>query len=153
MSERRIIAEEAFRAGYNCSQSVALAFADLVNINKEDLLKLCAPFGGGMGRLREVCGAFSGSLVILGLIDGYSTPETGEKKAALYKEVQALASSFEEQHKSIVCREIMGLCAGHSAPTPTPRSADFYEKRPCLRCIGDAAENLETFLLNIGIIK
>jgi len=83
MNERRKIAEEAFKEGYNCSQSVAIAFADLVNISKEELLRLCAPFGGGMGRLREVCGAFSGSLVILGLIDGYATPETGDKKAEL----------------------------------------------------------------------
>ncbi len=146
MSDRRKIAEEAFMAGYNCAQSLAVAFADMVPIPQDEWVKLCAPFGGGMGRLREVCGAMSASLAVLGLLQGYATPETGAPKKELYAKVQTLAKTFEEQHGTIICRDILGLAPGHDEPEPTVRTPEFYASRPCLKCIGDAAENLERFL-------
>ena len=139
-------AMENFRAGYNCAQSVALAFADLVPMDPDALARMASPFGGGMGRLREVCGAVSGMLLVLGALQGYDGPETGEVKAALYTKVQALAEAFEARHGSIVCRELLGLTEKRQPPTPSPRTADFYEKRPCARFIADAAEILEGYL-------
>ena len=143
---RSEMARENFRAGYNCAQSVALAFADLIDMDRDALARMASPLGGGMGRLREVCGAVSGMLLVLGALQGYDGPETGGVKAELYAKVQALAEAFEARHGSIVCRELLGLTEKRQPPTPTPRTADFYEKRPCAQCIADAAEILEGFL-------
>lgn len=143
---RREAAENYFRQGYNCSQSVALAFADLTGADKSLLLKAASPFGGGMGRLREVCGAVSGMLLVAGVIFGYDTPDTGAAKAELYAGVQELAGKFEEKHGSIVCRRLLGLGEGRDTPAPSPRTPDFYKKRPCAQLIGDAAELLDEFI-------
>ncbi len=143
---RREAAMENFMKGYNCSQSVVLAFADLLPIDKENLLKISSPFGGGMGRLREVCGSVSGMFIVAGLLYGYDGPETGAVKAELYSKIQALAERFEEKNGSIVCRELLGLTQKHDSPVPTPRTADFYTKRPCKELIGDATEILEQFI-------
>ena len=143
---RREAAIENFKQGYNCSQAVVLAFADLLPVDKDTLMKLSSSFGGGMGRLREVCGSVSGMFIVTGLLFGYETPETGEVKAEHYARIQALAAEFEKKHGSIVCRELLGLSSKHDAPTPTPRTPDFYAKRPCGEIIGDAAEILDRFL-------
>ena len=135
-----------FKDGYNCAQAIVLTFADLLPLDEDTLSKVACSFGGGMGRLREVCGAVSGAFLVLSLMYGYSTPETGDIKAEHYRKVQELARRFEEKNGSIVCRELLGLTAKHSDPTPTPRSADFYTKRPCPELIGDAAEILEVFI-------
>ena len=142
------MAIDYFKQGYNCSQSVVLAFKDLVNINEKTLAKLASPFGGGMSRLREVCGAVSGINIIIGLLYGYDTNETGEVKAELYSRVQELAKTFEEKNGSIVCRELMHLDVKHDSPIPTPRTNDFYTKRPCLELIGYVAEILEEYINN-----
>ncbi len=143
---RRERAEANFRAGYNCAQSVALAFDDLVPMDRALLARMASPLGGGMGRLREVCGAVSGMLLVLGALYGYDAPGEDAKKAALYAQVQALALAFEQRHGSIVCRELLGIEDRRQPPTPTPRTADFYEKRPCGRFIGDAAALLEAYI-------
>ena len=143
---RREKAISLFKDGYNCAQAIVLTFADLISLDEDTLSKVACSFGGGMGRLREVCGAVSGAFIVLSLLYGYSTPETGEVKAEHYKKVQEVARRFEEKNGSIVCRELLGLEAGHSDPTPTPRSTDFYEKRPCPELIGDVAEILEKFI-------
>ena len=107
-----------FLAGYNCSQSVVLAFADLLPVDAASLSRLSCSFGGGIGRLREVCGAVSGAMMVLGLLYGYDGPETGAVKAEHYARVQALAHSFEAQYGSIVCRELLGLNLKHDVPVP-----------------------------------
>ena len=139
-------AEALFLEGYNCSQSVALAFRDLVPVSKEHLAMLSAPFGGGMSRLREVCGAVSGMSIILGLLYGYDGPETGEKKAELYSLVQELSLSFEREHGSIVCRDLLGLGPGHSSPIPSQRNRTFYCARPCAGLIRSAASTLQRYI-------
>ena len=143
---RREIAEKAFTDGYNCSQSIVIAFADLLPADTDTVLKLVSPYGGGMGRLREVCGAFTGALAVLGLLRGYSMPETGDKKARLYERVQALAASFKAEHRSVVCRDMLRLPPGPDTPKPEPRTEEYYRKRPCLKVIGDMAELLENEL-------
>lgn len=147
---RKEKAIEYFYQGYNCSQSVVLAFKDLLNIDEEVLSKIACSFGGGMGRLREVCGSFSGILIVLGLLEGYSGPEKGDVKAKHYAKVQDLAHEFEEEHGSIVCRELLGLSVKHDEPTPEQRTKEYYSKRPCPEIIGSAAEILERYLISVG---
>ena len=135
-----------FREGYNCSQSLVLTFADLLPLEESVLLKLSSSFGGGMGRLREVCGAVSGMFLVCGLLYGYDGPETGPVKAEHYARIQELARRFEEKHGSIVCRELLGLSVRRESPVPEARTAEYYRKRPCPEIIGDAAEILERFI-------
>ena len=143
---RREAAMSNFMKGYNCSQSIVLAFSDMLNIDEATLLKLSSSFGGGMGRLREVCGSVSGMFMVAGLLYGYDGPETGQIKADHYARIQELAHRFEEKHGSIVCRELLGLSVRHDDPTPEARTTEYYKKRPCPEMIGDAAEILEQFI-------
>ena len=143
---RKEAAMDNFMKGYNCTQAVVLAFSDLLPCNEEMLMKLSCSFGGGMGRLREVCGSVSGMLIVLGMLYGYSTPETGSVKAEQYQRVQELAHAFEEKNGSIVCRELLGLNVRHDSPTPEARTSDYYKKRPCKELIGDAAQLLEEYI-------
>ena len=143
---RREIAMQNFYDGYNCTQSVVLAFADLIDIDKEQLLSMVSPFGGGMGRLREVCGSVSGMFFVLGALYGYSDPKAKEEKADVYAKVQELAKEFEKQHGSIVCRELLGLSVKSEQPVPEERTEEYYKKRPCPEIIGDAAQILDEFI-------
>ena len=97
-----------FSAGYNCAQAVFLAFAtEEDGLSKETALRLSAPFGGGMGRMGEVCGALSGAFMALGLRRGYADPQDTAAKAALYDEVQALGKAFAAEHGTLLCRELL----------------------------------------------
>ena len=144
---RREIAMDNFFKGYNCAQSIVLAFEDLLPVDKCTLSKRASSFGGGMGRLREVCGSVSGIFMIAGLLYGYDGPETGEIKADHYARIQELAHRFEEKHGTIICREMLGLSVRHDVPTPEARTNEYYKKRPCVEIIGDAAEILEQYIL------
>lgn len=143
---RREAAMDYFRKGYNCSQSIVLAFEDMLPVEKNKLSRMASSFGGGMGRLREVCGSVSGMFMIAGLLYGYDEPESGEVKAAHYARIQELAHRFEEKHGSIVCRELLGLSVRHDEPVPEERTNEYYKKRPCPELIGDAAEIFEEFI-------
>ena len=134
-----------FGEGCNCSQAVLLAFSDVTEMEDSLALRLSSPFGGGMGRQREVCGAVSGMLMVLGILYGYE--ENGEKdenKRALYRDVQALCGQFRETAGSILCREILKNPA--SDPNPTPRTAEFYKLRPCERMVATAAALMEDYI-------
>ncbi len=137
-------AAEAFRRGYNCSQAVAVAFCDRIGMTESQAARLSSSFGGGMGRLREVCGAVSGMLLVAGILYGYDTPGDDGAKKSHYTLVQHLAGQFREQAGSIVCRQI--LKDPPSDPNPTPRTAEFYDKRPCVRMVALAARILETYM-------
>ena len=136
-------AMELFTQGYNCAQSVVLAFADELEMDEAALAKLSSSFGGGLGRMREVCGAVSGMAIVAGLRSGYADPADNAAKAEHYARIQAMAKQFEEANGSIVCRELLGLSQKHDRPEPSARSADFYKKRPCRELVGLAAEILE----------
>ncbi|MBE5861078.1 MAG: C_GCAxxG_C_C family protein [Butyrivibrio sp.] len=135
-----------FMNGYNCSQSVVLAFKDLIPIDEAVLSRMASSFGGGMGRLREVCGSVSGMFMVAGILYGYDGPETGQVKADHYARIQELARRFEEKHGTIICREMLGLSVRHDVPVPDARTAEYYKKRPCPEIIGDAAEILDEFI-------
>lgn len=143
---RKEIAMEYFAEGYNCAQAVALAFCDLLPVEKDTLARLTASFGGGMGRLREVCGAVSGMFAAAGLLYGYDDPKASTEKADHYARLQAMAKEFERENGSIVCRELLGLTVKHDAPTPEARTDAYYKKRPCKELVGCAAEILEKYL-------
>ncbi|MBQ0110641.1 MAG: C_GCAxxG_C_C family protein [Oscillospiraceae bacterium] len=145
-------AKEYFLQGYNCSQAVALAFADLCGTDKNSLLKIASSFGGGMGRLREVCGALTGTFIVMGLISGYDTPERGERKLEHYAHIQNLAARFEKENGSIICREILGLTVKHSSPKPEERTPRYYATRPCPQKVYSAAKILEEYLKEIKIL-
>ena len=143
---RREDAMANFKNGYNCSQSILLAFADMIPVDRDILSRMASSFGGGMGRLREVCGSVSGMFMVAGFLYGYAGPETGQVKADHYARIQELARRFEEKHGTIVCREMLGLTVRHDVPTPEARTQEYYKKRPCGEIIGDAAEILEQYI-------
>lgn len=133
-------AEMLFKQGYNCSQAVLLAFCDELNLDKETAARLASSFGGGIGRMREVCGAVSGMCMVAGLCKGYSDPKDMEGKKRHYSLIQKMANEFKEKNSSIICRELLGLSAGADSPSPSPRTAQYYKKRPCVELVGIAAE-------------
>lgn len=138
-------AAELFVGGYNCAQAVAAAFSDVTGIDEAASAKLASPFGGGMGRMREVCGAVSGMLMVYGQLYGYAEPYPDAQKQC-YATVQALAEKFRQQAGSIICREL--LENPPSDPAPTPRTAEFYKQRPCVRMVVLAAEILDEYIKN-----
>lgn len=135
------LAGEAFRRGYNCSQAVVVAFHDKLGFTEQEAAKMASSFGGGMGRLRSVCGAVSGMLMAAGILYGYDTPGDDEAKREHYRLVQSLAGQFREEVGSIVCREILENPS--SDPNPTPRTPEFYATRPCCRLVMLAAKILD----------
>ena len=142
--DHSIYAGELFLEGCNCSQAVFLAFSDMTGIDRKLAARISSPFGGGMGRMREVCGAVSGMFMVLGTLYGYDETADDIRKKQLYHEVQALAARFREECCSIICREI--LKNPSSDPNPTPRTAEFYKQRPCARMVVTAARLLDEFI-------
>jgi len=139
-------AAELFIEGYNCAQAVVLAFEDITGLERSFAAKMASSFGGGMGRLREVCGAVSGMFLVAGLLYGYDTAGDDVSKKKHYALVQELAAKFREQAGSIVCREI--LKNPPSDPNPTPRTAEFYKTRPCAAMVLWAGRILEEYIQN-----
>ena len=137
-------AAELFMKGYNCAQTVAVAFCDVTGQTPDQAARMASSFGGGMGRMREVCGAVSGMLLVAGLLYGYETPGDDVSKKEHYGRVQLLAGRFRQQVGSIVCRDI--LKNPPSDPNPTPRTAEFYKQRPCVRMVVLAAEILDAYI-------
>ena len=142
--DRGTLAAELFLQGYNCAQAVVLAFRDVTGLEDKMAARMSSAFGGGMGRMREVCGAVSGMLFVLSSLYGYDTPGDDISKKRLYGEVQELAGRFRAENGSIICREI--LKNPPSDPNPTPRTAEFYAKRPCAKMVLTAARLMEEFM-------
>lgn len=134
------LAKSYFEQGYNCSQSVALAFCEDFSIDKNTCALLTEGLGGGIGRLREVCGAVSGMAVVLSL--KYGSPDVNnEKKKELYKHIQSAANDFKLANKSIICKELLNL--KKVGGEPSIRDKFFYQKRPCSELVKIAAEIVE----------
>ena len=140
-------AEELFRRGYNCGQSVFAAFADVIGMTETEAAKIASPFGAGFGKLREVCGAVSGMTLVAGYLGGYDDPTDAEGKKALYALIQKMAGEFEERHGSIICRELLGLAKGEDLAEPAVRTEEYYRSRPCVAACRTAAEIAEKYLL------
>ena len=147
---KKELAINYFKQGYNCSQAIVLAFKDELNIDESTLLKISSPFGGGMGRLREVCGAVSGMFIVVGLLYGYDNPKQQELKTELYTKVQDLAKQFELDNGSIICRDLLDLKVKHDTPIPEKRTSAYYQSRPCPEKVGYAAQLLDNYLKQLN---
>lgn len=141
-------AKEYFREGYNCAQSVALAYADITALDEPTVATITASFGGGMGRLREVCGAVSGMAFLASFISPCPSKDNTEAKKANYALVQEFAEAFRKQNGAIVCRTLLGLDRPKDEPTPSARTAEYYKKRPCADLVYDAALIVGNYLQN-----
>ena len=137
---RRLFKEE----GYNCCQAVVLAYNDIFGVDNDTAAALSSGFGGGMGRMREVCGAVSAMFMVAGLEKGYSDPKASTEKAGHYDYIQQLAAKFKEENGSIICRDLLELTKpGPDTPAPEPRTEAYYKKRPCQLLVGQCAAILE----------
>lgn len=133
-------AVENFMSGYNCSQSVVAAFADMYGFTQEQALRMSASFGGGIGRMRETCGAACGMFLLAGLETGATEATDREGKAANYAVVQELAAEFRKRNGSLICRELLGLKKKEQlSAMPEERNTQYYAKRPCARMVEQAA--------------
>ena len=140
MEKRIEKAVELFKEGYNCSQSVVAAFADIYGFTNEQALKMSASFGGGIGRMRQTCGAACGLFMLAGLETGCTEGKDREGKENNYKVVQALAEEFRKRNGSLICAELLGLSKTAPTPaTPEARTAEYYKKRPCVKMVEEAA--------------
>ncbi len=143
--EKKNLAVNLFREGYNCAQSVAIAFHEECGLPKEMIENLSAPFGGGLGRQREICGAVSGMCMVLGAVNKFDDNDRHTARKDVYGTTQKLCGEFKERHGSIICREIL-KGAAPTNPEPSARTAEYYAKRPCERCVEDAAEIIDRFI-------
>ena len=140
-------AEDNFTNGCNCAQAVLCAFSDIIGFDNKTAMRLASSFGGGMGRMREVCGAVSSMFMIAGMLKGYDIAGDDIGKTRQYQLVQELAKKFKESHGTIICRELLGL-DGSDNPIPSARTAEYYASRPCKIFVRTAAEIIEKELLN-----
>ena len=140
IQSRVALARANFMAGYGCAQSVLIAFSDLTGLDEKTSARLGSSFGGGMGRLREVCGGVTGAFAVLGLLCGYDDPADKEGKSRHYADIRELARRFSERSRgnSIICRELL--------------TGEYYKKRPCPDLVALAAEVLAEMLDEKGLL-
>ena len=163
-------AVELFKEGFNCSQAVVAAYAQDYGFTREQALKMAASFGGGIGRLREVCGAVSSMMTVFGIVYGYADPKAKEDKTLHYERVQELARRFREANGSIICRELLSESAENqtvktasdreqisamlsNAPVPTERTEAYYQKRPCAELCAIAANIVDAYMKELGVVS
>lgn len=139
-AEKSRLAKRYFEDGYNCAQAVLLAFCHEIGLSHEQAARLTSAFGGGMGRMREVCGAVSAMFMVQGLLEGYSDPKAKDEKAALYARVRDVADRFREKNHSIICRDLLIDVETMSGGEPEIRTKEYYERRPCGFYVEDAAK-------------
>lgn len=142
VQERVERAQNYFKAGYNCAQAVVMAFDDVMQMTPDELARLAAPFGGGMGRMREVCGTVSGMAFLAGAIKPSADPSNLDERKENYALVQKFAQEFRDENGDIVCRRLLGLepmAERTETPMPSARTAEYYRKRPCSEYVGCAA--------------
>ena len=135
--------------GYNCAQSVFLAFEDMYELDRKTALRISSGFGGGMGRLREVCGCVSGAFMAAGLLMGYDDVADLEGKKETYSMIQDIANAFRDEQGSIICREILKLRQEKVSPVPSARTEEYYKTRPCASLCGLAAQILDDYLSEV----
>lgn len=146
MDDHATRARELFCSGYNCCQAVAGAFAGDMGLPVETVAKLASGFGGGMGGMRETCGAVTGMFMVAGLMRGYGVPGNSEEKTAHYARIRALADAFKAEHGTLVCRELLAALPGKLSQNPSERTAEYYKTRPCALFVEDAARLVEKML-------
>lgn len=139
-------AEELFVGGYNCAQAVLGAFCDVTGLDRELALRMSSSFGGGMGRMREVCGTCSAMFMVAGILYGTGSELDDKDKGEHYKRIQELADMFKAEHETIICRELLKGLAVTKTPEPEKRTEQYYKVRPCVRFVRTAAEILDRYI-------
>lgn len=143
MESRVSAARDMFLSGYNCAQSVFVTYSDLFGMDRETALRLSCSMGGGVGRLREVCGTVSGMALMAGLVCGNTDPDDQEAKTKNYETVRNMAERFKKEHQTIICRELLGLIEAEESAAPSLRTEEYYKSRPCVRFVETAARIIE----------
>lgn len=146
MSKHSDRALELFKQGYNCSQAVFCAFCDEFNMDEETALRVSAGLGGGVGRMREVCGTVTGAALVIGMLYGATDGKDTQKKKETYEKVQEIAEEFKKENPSIICRELLGLTKEAQAKetaAPEARTEHYYKKRPCSELVENMAKILD----------
>lgn len=144
---KKDIAIALFEEGFNCAQAVSAAFCEETGVSKATMVKMSSGFGGGFGRLREVCGAVSGMVLVANMLYGYENPTDNEEKMNWYKDIQSVILEFKSRNGSYVCHELLELPENDDkSPVPEKRTAEYYTKRPCKEIVGEAADILEKFI-------
>ena len=139
-------ARELFMQGYNCSQAVFGAFCDVTGVDFDTAVRISSSFGGGMGRMREVCGAVSGMFMVAGILYSSDDPKNNQLKSEHYARIQELAGVYRQSNGSIICRELLGLGGKDSSPNASPRTAEYYKKRPCADLVAEAAQIMDDYI-------
>ena len=139
INEKGALAKTYFEEGYNCAQAVLLAFREEAGLDQTQAARITSTFGGGMGKMREVCGAVTGMFMADGLIEGYDDPKAKEEKAEVYARVRALADAFKAENYSIICRELLIDVETAAGNEPEERTQAYYERRPCGAYVESAA--------------
>ena len=148
MNSRVEQAVATFEEGFTCAQAVFSTYADLFGMDREMALKLSSPMGGGIGRMREVCGVVSAMAMLAGLKEGNTDPENEEGKERIYLLTRRMAGKVKEQFGTIVCRELLGIGGMEESAKPSVRTQQYYQERPCLKLIEVAAKTIEEMLLD-----
>ncbi len=149
VDERVERARNYFTAGYNCAQAVAMTFDDIMGMDVTTIALIAAPFGGGMGRMREVCGTVSGMSLVAGSIMPSVDPKNMEQRGANYALVQHFAEQFRNENGDIVCRRLLGLepmVERAESAMPSQRTQEYYRKRPCAEYVATAARIVAEYL-------
>ena len=144
-------AVELFMQGYGCCQSVVCAFADLYGLDEEMAFRIAAGFGGGVGRMRMMCGTVSALVILAGLERGQTRGEDREGKMACYQLVRELLETFKQRNGSIICADLLqmqGVKAETNTAQPDERNAEYYRVRPCARKVESAARVFAEYLSN-----
>lgn len=146
-SSKATLALELFHQGYNCSQAVFTAFSEECGLDREAALRMASPFGAGIGRMREVCGAFCGAAMVLGTHQGNDSPDQ-DSKERIFTLVQDMADKFKREFGTIHCRELLHMTADspQEPPRPSERTEAYYNSRPCEQCVAKCAEWAEEYL-------
>lgn len=147
MKSRVEEAVQNFESGFNCAQSVFATYADLFGMDRETALKLSCPMGGGVGRMREICGTVSSMALLLGLKEGNTDPGDEDAKEKLYALVRKMSDRFQEENGTIICRELLGIREREESARPEARTAQYYASRPCARLVACASKIIEEMLL------
>lgn len=146
-------ARELFEAGANCAQSVFAAYCDLTGYGFEEALRMASAFGGGIGRLRETCGAVSGGVMVIGCLYGYSDLPGDAAKAEVYRKTQQYVKAFEAANGSMWCHDLLGLETWPEDPKPSERTAQYYAARPCGAIIEKAGYVLDELIDEWGLTE
>lgn len=150
MTEHAKKAGELFHDGHNCAQAVFAAFTDVTGIDEKTSLMLSSSFGGGMGRMREVCGAVSGAFMVLGVLYG-NCEINDDKKKEHYALIREAADKFRKENGSIICRELLDGVVKDTSNDPEKRTVEYYEKRPCREYVEMAAQIVDDYIAQRGL--